>query len=101
MRDIIPSGQRALMKHLGLSSLAFKDLQEVLPQLNKRIQLSREESLKLSVANANFAISLENVSRILGSAVMPGVEKVTTAFSKFLQTDNGKKFAAELRDWSD
>ena len=101
MRDMNPSGQRALMKHLGLSSLAFKDLQEVLPQLNKRIQLSREESLKLSVANANFEISMGNVGRILGSAVMPGVEKVTTAFSKFLQTDNGKKFANELREWSD
>ena len=100
MRDMNPSGQRGLMKHLGLSSLAFKDLQEVLPQLNKRIQLSREESVKLQVANTNFGINMGNVGRILGSAVMPGLAKITKAFSDYLQTEAGKKFAAELKEWS-
>lgn len=96
-----PSGQRAMLKALNLSSLAFRDLKEVLPQLHKRIQLSREETQRLAVANANFEISAGNIGRILGSAVMPGLEKVTTAFAKFLQTENGKKFAEQLRTWSD
>ena len=101
MQGMMPSGQRALMKALGLSSLAFKDLKEVLPQLQKRVQLSREDMMRLNVANANFEISMGNVGRMLGAAVMPGLAKVTKALSDYLQTENGKKFAAELREWSD
>lgn len=101
IEKMAPTGQRAMLKALNISSLAFKDLKEVLPQLHKRIQLSREETQKLAVANANFSIEMGNIGRILGSAVMPGVEKVTSAFAKFLRSENGKKFAAELREWSD
>jgi hypothetical protein len=100
MRDMHPTGQRALLQQLGLSSLAFKDLQEVLPRLNKRIQLSREEMLALNVANTNFQINMGNIGRQLGSAVMPGITKITKALSDYLQTQSGKKFAADLRDWS-
>jgi len=101
MQNMAPSGQAAMLKALNISSLAFKDLKEILPQLPKRVQLSREETERLSVANAKIQIEMSNVGRILGSAVMPGIEKVTTAFAKFLQSQNGKKFAEELRQWSD
>jgi hypothetical protein len=94
------SGQRAMLKALGISSLAFKDLKEVLPFVHKRIQLSADETRKLAIANANWQIEMGNVGRMLGSAIMPGLEKIMTALSKYLQTENGKKFAKEIGEWS-
>ena len=101
MRTMHPTGQRALMQQLGLSSLAFKDLQEVLPQLHKRLQLPREEMLRLNIANTNFEIAMGNIGRQLGAAVMPGLAKVTKALSDWLQTNDGKEFAKQVKEWSD
>jgi hypothetical protein len=101
MKDMAPSGQTALMKALGISSLAFADLNKVLGQLHPRVRLSHDEMLRLNVANQNFKINMENVGTRLGAAVIPGVEKITKALSDYLATDAGKKFAAELKTWSD
>ena len=95
-----PTGQRAMLKNLNISSLAFRDLKEVLPQLHKRIQLSAGDTQRLAVANANWNIEMGNVGRMLGKEVMPGLEKIMSALSKYLQTENGKKFAQEIGEWS-
>jgi hypothetical protein len=100
MQNMAPTGQRAMLKALGISSLAFKDLKEVLPQLHKRIQLLPGEMQSLAVANANWQIEIGNVGRILGSALMPAIEKITTSFSKYLQSDAGKKFTKEISEWA-
>jgi hypothetical protein len=101
METMAPSGQRALMKQLNLSSLALKDLNQVLKQLPERYRLTKEESLALSVANAKFEIQMGNIGRMLGSVVMPGITKVTSALADFLKTESGKKFTAQLKSWSD
>lgn len=100
MQNMAPTGQRAMLKALGISSLAFKDLKEVLPQLHKRMQLPREETQRLAVANANWQIEMGNVGRMLGKEVMPGLEKIMTALSAYLRTENGKKFAKEIGEWA-
>src|SRR5262249_40539179 len=92
-------GQAEFFKQAGLPFSA-KDVAEILPLLGKRVQLSTEQMKALTIANAQYERSSRNIGLMLGSALVPGLGKVTNALSDYLRTENGKKFAAELREWS-
>lgn len=93
-------GQAEFLKQAGLP-FAAKDVAEILPLLGKRVQLSTEQMKALAIANMQYQRSANNISLILSSALVPGLTKVIKALSDYLQTESGKKFAAELKQWSD
>ena len=99
MQGMNPEAQRSISKMFGLGTTGAKDLLDILPQLNKRVQLSVPEMKALNIAWANFQISTGNIGLMLGNALLPGLNKVMGALDKWMQTKAGKQFIDDLGAW--
>lgn len=101
MQGMKPEGQRAIAKMFGLGSVAASDLLDILPRLNKRVQLSVPEQKELALANANLQISWGNIQTTLAQAFIPTFAKLATSIDQFLQSPNGQAFVEQLKAWGE
>ena len=100
MQGMNPEAQRALAKGLGLGGVNARDIAEILPLLNKRIELGLPQAKALVLANTNLGISMSNISTTLASALMPALTKLITALDRWLQSEAGQKFVDQLKKWT-
>jgi hypothetical protein len=93
-----PEGARFIMDALQLP-FNFKDLDEVIGRLHKRIDPNIPQMKEYMLSWTNLGISMDNIKDRIGMAVMPAFDRLINRLDEFLNTKDVQDALTKFADW--